>query len=60
MIAEPEILEYEKSEKDKFIILASDGVWEYLSNDDVMRIVLPFYERKNPETAADKIIVEAS
>jgi serine/threonine protein phosphatase PrpC len=40
-------------------VVASDGVWDYLSNEDVMRIVLPFYERNNPETAADKIIVEA-
>jgi serine/threonine protein phosphatase PrpC len=60
VIAEPEILEYEKSDMDKFIVLASDGVWEYLSNDDVMRIIVPFYERHNPDGAADKVIVEAS
>jgi serine/threonine protein phosphatase PrpC len=31
------------SESDKFIVIASDGVWEFLSNDEVVRIVEPFY-----------------
>jgi serine/threonine protein phosphatase PrpC len=30
--AEAEILEMNLNESDKFIILASDGVWEFLSN----------------------------
>ena len=32
---EPEFYEYDMSEDDKFIVLASDGVWEFLSNEDV-------------------------
>ncbi len=31
-IIKKEILEIELTEEDKFIIVASDGVWEYLSN----------------------------
>jgi len=31
------------SESDKFIVIASDGVWEFLSNDEVVHIVEPFY-----------------
>jgi serine/threonine protein phosphatase PrpC len=31
-------------ENDKIIILASDGVWEFLSNKEVADIVSPFYE----------------
>ncbi len=31
------------TEKDKFIILASDGVWEFLSNDEVVKIVESYY-----------------
>jgi serine/threonine protein phosphatase PrpC len=30
-------------DQDKFIVIASDGVWEFLSNEDVVRIVEPFY-----------------
>lgn len=42
--AEPEVLEFTLGLDDKFLILASDGVWEFLSNEDVAQIVLPFYE----------------
>ena len=33
VLADPEILEMNLTEQDKFIVLASDGVWEFLSND---------------------------
>lgn len=42
--AEPEVLEFTLGLDDKFLVLASDGVWEFLSNEDVAQIVLPFYE----------------
>ncbi len=35
VISEPEITEYEITQEDKFIIVASDGVWEYMSDVDV-------------------------
>ena len=43
VIADPEVLEMNLTEQDKFIAIASDGVWEFLTNDDVVRIVEPFY-----------------
>lgn len=46
--------------EDKFIVIASDGVWEYLSNEDVMNIVLPYTERDNVEMAAEKLITEST
>jgi serine/threonine protein phosphatase PrpC len=33
--AEPETKEFTLSLNDKFIVIASDGVWEFLSNEDV-------------------------
>jgi serine/threonine protein phosphatase PrpC len=33
--AEPEVLEFTLSLDDKFMVIASDGVWEFLSNEDV-------------------------
>lgn len=30
-----ELTEIDLNKEDKFIILASDGVWEFLSNDEV-------------------------
>lgn len=42
--AEPDTLEFTLGLHDKFIVIASDGVWEFLSNEDVAQIVLPFFE----------------
>jgi serine/threonine protein phosphatase PrpC len=36
--AEPEILKYEMTPDDKFMIVASDGVWEFITNKDVVEI----------------------
>lgn len=33
--AEPEVLSFTLSINDKFVVIASDGVWEFLSNEDV-------------------------
>lgn len=33
--ADPEIMEFTLSINDKFVVIASDGVWEFLSNEDV-------------------------
>jgi len=44
VIADPEVLEMNLTDQDKFIVIASDGVWEFLSNDDIVRIVEPFYQ----------------
>ena len=39
VIAEPEILEFTTQPSDKFIVIASDGVWEYLTNEEVQFII---------------------
>lgn len=60
VISEPEITSHEISENDKFIIVASDGVWEFLTNEQVINFVVPFYIRNDPEGACDKLIKEAT
>jgi serine/threonine protein phosphatase PrpC len=54
-----EILELDMCPDDRFIVLASDGVWEFLNNEDVARLVLPFYEVKNAEKAAEAVVKES-
>ena len=44
---------------DKFIVIASDGVWEFLSNEDVAQIVYPFFEKRNAEGAAEALVRES-
>ena len=43
VIAEPGILEYDLNETTKFIVTASDGVWEFLKNEDIVEIGKSFY-----------------
>lgn len=55
----PEMGEYEMTKDDKYIVLASDGVWEFLQNIDVARIIHPFYLKKNAEGAAESLVRES-
>ena len=45
---------------DKFIIIASDGVWEFLSNEIIAKIVWPFYVKNSPEQAGNAIVRAAA
>jgi serine/threonine protein phosphatase PrpC len=54
-----EILELDLCKDDKYIVLASDGVWEFLSNEDVANIVNPFFEKRNAEGAAEALVRES-
>jgi serine/threonine protein phosphatase PrpC len=56
---EPEIKEILLNENDNIIILASDGVWEFLSNDEVANTVIPFFEKEAPEAAANALVKAA-
>lgn len=47
VIAIPEIKEYNLQPEDKFIILASDGLFEYISNKEIINIVKDFYLTDN-------------
>jgi serine/threonine protein phosphatase PrpC len=39
VIADPELTEHEITEQDKALIIASDGVWEFLSNEDILQLL---------------------
>ena len=40
---EPEVLDFELEPDDKFIVIASDGVWEFLSNEKVFYLGVRFH-----------------
>ena len=54
--AVPEISELRMTPSDKIIILASDGVWEFLENQQVADIVYPFFLQRNAEGAAENLV----
>lgn len=57
---DPEIFEYILTKESKYTVTASDGIWEFLTNEDVLRIVNPFYEKGDIEGACNKLIEEAT
>ena len=59
MIATPEIREINLTEFDKLIILASDGVWEFISNQEAASIVMPHFLNNSAEKAAEALISES-
>ena len=57
--SEPEIIEHTLGPTDKIVIVASDGVWEFVSNEEAMAIVSPHYRKMNPELAVEQLCARA-
>ncbi len=55
VIGEPEIIYHELTEDDKFMIIASDGVWEFVSNEKAIEIVNKHYTSKDVERAGREL-----
>ncbi len=41
------------------MVIASDGVWEFLSNEEIMNFVIPFYKTMNATGASEKLVDES-
>ena len=59
VVGEPEIIEHTLKPEDKIVVIASDGVWEFLTNDEVLKLILPFYKSGDARAAADCVCKEA-
>ena len=55
-----EINIYDINADDRFLVIASDGVWEFLSNEEVAAIVQPFYALGQAEQAANQIVRDSA
>jgi len=58
VFAEPEITCTTLTKNDKFLIFATDGVWEFLSSTDVINIIGKHMSNKEPGLAARDACVE--
>jgi len=56
VVATPEVLVQELGQDDRFIVLASDGVWEFMSSQEVVDIVTRCF---TPLDAARAVVTEA-
>lgn len=60
VIPDPEILEFSLSSEDKFIVIGSDGVFEFLSNEEVVKIVVPYWKNKDVQGACEGLWKESN
>ena len=58
VLSEPEIFKYEFNGNEKFIVLASDGIWEYIDSDECVHIVKDFYENEMDAIGALNCLVK--
>ena len=56
VFARPELVSKELREQDQFVVLASDGVWEFISSQRVVDMVMGFH---NPLEACRAVIAES-
>ena len=47
VISEPEVTEYYLKEEDKFMVLASDGLFEFMESQEVVEIIKDYYEKND-------------
>ena len=52
--SEPDINIHELTEEDQFIILASDGVWEFVTSEEAVEVVSKF---ENADAACRQVIL---
>ncbi|KAF4674727.1 hypothetical protein FOL47_008777 [Perkinsus chesapeaki] len=42
--------------RDMFLILASDGLWDYLPDPDIVSVAVDVFEREGPQAAAEALV----
>lgn len=53
-------MEFDLNDDSKYIVIASDGVWEFLDNNRVTALVNPFYYKNDPEGACHALVKEST
>ena len=60
VIPVPKFIDEKLDSDSKFIVVASDGVWEFLDNQKVADMVMPFYKKDDPDGACKALIKEST
>ena len=56
VIPDPGIFEYDLCDKTKYIVVCSDGVWEFLENEKVRDIGIKYYMDNNPSGYCHELV----
>ena len=60
VISDPDILEFDIDDNCKYILMGSDGLFDHLSNDEIMKIAGPSLVKNNPDKACFEVIEKAA
>ena len=60
VMSEPEIKEFNFTEDDKYMIIASDGIWEFISSQECIDIIQSYYESNDLKGCCEYLYQESS
>ena len=60
VMSEPEIKEFYFDENDNFMIIASDGIWEFISSQECVEIIKDFYDKNDLKGCCEYLYQESS
>ena len=60
VIPNPQIIEYTINSKTKYMIICSDGIWEFINNEQAMKIANKYYIRNDPTGLCNELIKKAT
>lgn len=52
----PDYISLWLTEEDKFVILASDGIWEFITDQEAVQIVGETYKYQGPEASCSRLV----
>jgi serine/threonine protein phosphatase PrpC len=59
VVSNPEVFEYKITAEDRAIIIASDGLWEYMSNKEVTDVVKKIINKDDPDYIVNELYNES-
>lgn len=60
VICEAEVVSLELQPEDKFIVLGSDGVFEFISNEEIVKLSVPYFRLGDIEGCCEAIVKEST
>ena len=60
VMSEPEIKEFNFEDDDKYMIIASDGIWEFISSQECIDIIQSYYESNDLKGCCEYLYQESS
>ena len=60
VMSKPEIKEFDFDENDKYMIIASDGIWEFISSQECIDIIQKYYENNDLKSCCEYLYQESS